>query len=61
MLYRGSGVTSVFWLRYCSHLVTDEINECVEQLLNDLRSFQERQHVKDPTKVSSFDRSSLLT
>ena len=53
-------VISVFWLRYCSHLVTDEINACVEQLLTDLRFFQDRQYAKDPTKVSSFDLVTLL-
>lgn len=40
-----------FLYRYCDHVVNDEINEEVEKLLNSLRYFQDRQYLKDPTKV----------
>ena len=42
--------------RYCSHVVTDEINSVVEALLLDLVRFQDRQHQKDPVKAKSKRR-----
>lgn len=32
-------------------MVTEEINDCMEKLLTDLRNFQDRQYQKDPIKV----------
>lgn len=45
-------------IRYCHHVVTEEINENVEKLLSSLRHFQDRQHLKDPTKASARSKMS---
>ena len=42
--------------RYCSHMVTDEINSVVELLLQDLVRFQDRQHLRDPVRTKSKRR-----
>ena len=39
--------------RYCDQLVTDDINNCAERLLSSLMAFQDKQFLKDPTKVST--------
>ena len=40
-------------------MITEEINECVEKLLTDLRNFQDRQHLRDPTKVGGLESMSV--
>ena len=42
--------------RYCSHMVTEEINSVVELLLQDLVRFQDRQHLRDPIRTKSKRR-----
>eukprot|EP00731_Ephydatia_muelleri_P017820 Em0010g918a len=41
---------------YCDHLVTEEINKCMEQLVSELVRFQERQYQKDPIKARARKR-----
>lgn len=41
---------------YCDHLVTEEINQCLERLISDLVRFQERHYQKDPIKARARKR-----
>ena len=45
-----------FATRYCSHVVTDEINGAAETLLLDLVRFQDRVYHRDPNKAKSKRR-----
>ena len=42
--------------RYCTHMVSEEINGTVELLLADLLRFQDRQFLKDPIKAKARRR-----
>jgi len=37
--------------RYCDHMLSPEIDNCVVDLLSDLHRFQTRAYLKDPIKV----------
>ncbi|XP_064394353.1 selenocysteine insertion sequence-binding protein 2-like [Halichondria panicea] len=41
---------------YCTHVLTEEINECAAMLLSELLRFQDRQFLKDPIKAKMKKR-----
>ena len=41
----------LFLYRYCDHMLSPEIDNCVIDLLSDLHRFQTRAYLKDPIKV----------
>ena len=42
--------------RYCTHIVSEEMDSCVETLLSELVRFQDRQFLRDPTKAKAKRR-----